>query len=110
MIEVFESEILYMVKKSQLKNPKLRKELNHDRLISYLKVICNSSARFYMIREQLEKYIEDNDTKNIESTLSSLQGEGIRILNSVSDNRLDSAIVNEIVLKMIEADYLLKNI
>lgn len=108
MIDVFETEILAMVKKSQLKDLKKRKPINPKVLARYLRLLCASSARFYLRSEKYEECIKNNEIEAAEEYLNIMRYEGAVILNRISLNKLNEDQVNEFVDLMLDTYYINK--
>lgn len=109
MIDVFEAEILAMVKKSQLKDIKKRKEIDYNRMANYLRLICASSAKFYMRAEEYEKCINNKDFKSADEYLKIMELEARYILNRVSKNKLEEEKINKSVSNMLNIYYVDKD-
>lgn len=106
MIDAFEAEILDMVKKSQLKDLKKRRPIDSERLSSYLRLLCASSARFYLRSEKYEECINNQDFNGAEENLNMMKYEGSVILNRVSCNKIKEDQVNELVELMLNTYYI----
>lgn len=105
MLDSLESLIKSSIDSSLLKTEKLRKPLDNKSISNMLKIICNSSARFYLSYEEFQKKLELNNYEEVERLAEILKLEGIRILNEISNNKLSKDKTCEVVEYMLNEHY-----
>ena len=105
MLDSLENLIKGAVDSSLLKSEKLRKPLDIKSISGRLKIICNSSARFYLRYEDLEKQLKLNNIEQVQRLAEILKIEATRIFNEVSNNRLGEDKTNEVIEYMLSEHY-----